>query len=374
MAAVAMILNHAGYRLLSAQDATQSGVSALVFFGSFAPAIFFFATGFGIGLSRSPEPRPFDGLGVFWKAALLIVADQFFFWSKGVVWGLDFFSFIAIATVVVSLLSRLRGAVSVCLSLAALLLLTRYGFAPLWSPSEHPIPALEWIWGVRGVTAVSYPLSPWMCFPLTGFACGVAYRGVNLTERWQRNLWLHRGGMLAIVCLAAALGLFLMDKSFFRWGTVSVSFFILALGVVTVLGLFSVLTVIYGHRIPNALALRGVASFAVIPLHYALLEVVVQLLPQPMSPLYFVFIVVCVICVTFVGASKFADFAATVASAPRQTLLFAWIVAAVFVLGVAIHSSTLSSGAPAAVVTLLAQLLIATLLGIRFPVSRKVLV
>ena len=373
IAALAMILNHAGYRLLSAQDATQSGVSALVFFGSFAPAIFFFATGFGIGLSRSAEPRPFDWVGVLWKAALLIVADQFFFWSKGVAWGLDFFSFIAIATLLVSLLSRLRGAVSVCLSLATLLLLTRYGLATVWSPHEQLSPILEWLLGARGVTAISYPLSPWMCFPLMGFACGVAYQGVDLSQRLQRNAWLQRGGLLATVCLVAALGLFLLNRSFFRWGTVSVSFFILAVGVVSAVGLFSVLTVIHGQRFSNALALRGVASFAVIPLHYALLEIVVQWLPQPTSPLNFVFVVASVICITFIGAAKFADLAAGVAASPKQALLFVCSVAAVLLLAFAIHAPAVSSAAPAAAVTLLAQLLVATLLGVRVPSLRKVL-
>ena len=99
MAAVLMIVNHAGYRLLSPQDALNSWVSPGVFLGSFAPAVFFFATGFGIGLSRSVLPARLDWTGLAWKAALLTVADQFFYWSKGVRLGLDFFSFIAIATV-----------------------------------------------------------------------------------------------------------------------------------------------------------------------------------------------------------------------------------------------------------------------------------
>ena len=367
MAAVAMIVNHAGYRLLSPQDATQSGVSALVFLGSFAPAIFFFATGFGIGLSHFAGPRPLDWMGVLWKAALLIVADQFFFWSRGIGLGLDFFSFIAIATVVVSLLSRLRGAVSVSLWLAALLLLTRYGLAPFWNLPEPPLPFLEWLMGAHGITSISYPLSPWMCFPLLGFACGAAYKGVDLTAPPQRNVWLQRGALLVIVCLAAALGAFLLNRSFLRWGTVSVSYFVLAVGVVTTAGMLSVMLVVYSQRVSGVLALRGVASFAVIPLHYALLEVVVQLLPQPSSPLFFVFIVVCVICTTLFGAAKFANCATAMARASKQTLLFGWLVAAVILFSVAIQFSAVRSAACAAAITLIAQLLIAVLLGMRVP-------
>ena len=51
IAAVLMILNHAGFRLLSGVDASSSISGAAVFLGGFAPVVFFFATGFGIALS-----------------------------------------------------------------------------------------------------------------------------------------------------------------------------------------------------------------------------------------------------------------------------------------------------------------------------------
>lgn len=367
MAAVLMIVNHAGYRLLSAQDALHSAVSPWVFLGSFAPAVFFFATGLGIGLSRSVEPRSFDWAGVLWKAALLIVADQFFFWGKGVGLGLDFFSFIAIATVCVSLLSRLRRAVSVCISLAALLLLTRYGFGPWWGAPQHYLPIFEWMLGVRGTAEISYPLSPWMLFPLLGFACGVAYQSVSLSLPVPRNTWLQRGAAVATLFFAIALVLLLLNRSFFRWGTVSISYLALAMAVVTTVGLLSMAAVMYGKRIPNALALRGVASFAVIPLHYAVLAAIVELLPQPLAPWPFLLVVACVICATFFGAAKFTEHAWRVASEAPQTLLFSLLVVGVFIFGLAIYFSLLSSWIPSALITLLAQLCIAVLLGMRLP-------
>ena len=139
IAAILMVVNHAGYRLLSSDDAVHSAVAPVVFLGSAAPAVFFFATGFGIGLSRSTPPRAFDWLGLLWKAALLIAADQFFYWSRGARFGFDFFSFIAIATITVSLLSRLRYAIEISVFLGAALLVLRYGLAPSLGATDHPI-------------------------------------------------------------------------------------------------------------------------------------------------------------------------------------------------------------------------------------------
>ena len=113
-AAALMIANHAGVRVLAPAHASAGRSGALVFLGSFAPVVFFFATGFGIAVSsRRAERAGAAWWSVLWKAALLVVADQFFFWRAGHAFGLDFFGFIALATVLVMAIAGLRRAVSV---------------------------------------------------------------------------------------------------------------------------------------------------------------------------------------------------------------------------------------------------------------------
>ncbi len=371
IAAVLMIVNHAGYRLLSADDAVHSGVAPAVFLGSVAPAVFFFATGFGIGLSRSSPPLAFDWFGVLWKAALLAVADQFFFWSRGASWGLDFFSFIAIATVTVSLIAQLRQAVGICISLSVFMLLLRYGLAPILGSAEHPMALAEWFLGVRTVSNVSYPLSPWMVFPLLGFVCGTFYKGVSLTSPIPRNDWFKRGGAIAAICLALALGMSLLNRGFFRWGTVSVAYLVLAVGVVAVAGLFSMALVINNGNASRALSLRGVASFAVIPLHYAMLELITRLLPQPMSTVAFAAVATCVIAASFYLSSRFASAASRLTTASHQHLLFSLLIGLLVALCAAVIFDSMRSWIPSALVTLLAQLAVAALLAMKPPLLRS---
>ena len=119
-AAILMVVNHAGLQWLSPHDAEASLSGALVFLGSLAPVVFFFVTGFGNALSAAGRPRPAPLRPLLVRAGLLVVADQFFAWTQGTAWVLDFFTFIALTAVIVGLLSRLERPVLACASELAL--------------------------------------------------------------------------------------------------------------------------------------------------------------------------------------------------------------------------------------------------------------
>ena len=68
---------------------------------------------------------------MLWKAALIAVADRFFFWRRGIAAGLDFFSSVAIATIVATLLASSRRSFAVCVVLIGLLLALRDGVGPI---------------------------------------------------------------------------------------------------------------------------------------------------------------------------------------------------------------------------------------------------
>src|SRR5580698_1983080 len=80
LAIVLMIVNHVGVSLVDSNQEQLRAVSALIFLGSFAPVLFFFTTGFGIGISR--RGAAWVGFGsTLLKAGLLVLADQFMFWK-----------------------------------------------------------------------------------------------------------------------------------------------------------------------------------------------------------------------------------------------------------------------------------------------------
>lgn len=365
VAALLMVVNHAGFALLSPADATESASAVAVFLGSFAPVVFFFATGFGIALSSGPTRRPLDAAGLLWKALLLVVADQFFFWKVGVVWGIDFFSFIALSTVLVTLVARLRRPVPVCAGLILLLLCLRYGLGPALRPRLHGAGVLDWVLGVTAIPHVSYPLSPWMVYPLLGFVLGRMYAPVDLRWPQPRNRWLIIGLALVIGTLGAAAWLAALNAGFFRWGTVSAAFFVLSFGILFAAGLLSMFLAMTHRVAAHALALRGVASFAVIPIHYTLLDACAAALSLPVGQGAFVVLVTFIAAFSFAVSSWFSTRVSSAFFAAYRRTLFMLLLG---VLGAATVGILLASPRETARIALLAlagQLMVAALLGFR---------
>jgi uncharacterized membrane protein len=269
-AAVLMIVNHAGLQWLSARDAQSSLSGALVFLGSLAPVVFFFVTGFGTALSAAARSRPAPLAPIFLRSGLLVVADQFFAWTHGTAWGLDFFSFIALTVLVVGLLSRLERPVLASAALAGALLVLRYVVGPALTRSLDLPPFLDWVVGVRGVEHVSYPLSPWLVYPLLGLVAGHWYAKSHRDALYSAP-WIAAIGMASMAMLAASLWLDAHGHELFRWGTVSSSFVLFSWAVLLALSIVSALLAERVPRVAACLALSGIASFALIPLHYALI-------------------------------------------------------------------------------------------------------
>lgn len=270
-AAIAMVLNHAGFALLP-KEAAVSGVSgALVFAGSFAPVLFFFATGFGLGLAgRKGAGHWPDTLS---KVGLLLLADQFLFWSRGDPFGLDFFGFIALSTLLVAGLATLRHAERwAWLALAAVLAL-RFVVGPLVKDTIAVPGVAAFVTGARPQDLISFPLGPWLAYPLAGFLAARHVAGA-------REGALARVPLQALL-MAAALGLGVAGAvmlagrggaTFFRWGAMGIGFFVLSIGVLAASGLLARAFAAWLPPLGEATALRGVAAFLVVPVHYALVK------------------------------------------------------------------------------------------------------
>jgi hypothetical protein len=264
-AAVLMVFNHVGFAVLSPEAATQGISGALVFLGSFAPVLFFFATGFGAGLGP-----PARWSAVLDKAMLLLLADFLLTWRlEHTTPRLDFFGFIAISMLAVRVVqSAPRPWFVACTAAAALLLLRYVWGAALDAPLEG-YGLVRWLLGVTPHDAVSYPGAPWLVYPLVGLALGVGWRargGQPRTLDW----WMLAAAAAVFAAVAGVMAL--RGASFHRWGGVAAAYF--ACSVVVVAG-FAALSALLVGRLPRAAAvwsLGGVAAFAVVPLHYAMVH------------------------------------------------------------------------------------------------------
>lgn len=264
-AALLMVFNHVGYVALNPQAAQHGASGAVVFLGSMAPVLFFFATGFGGGLAARPAPWR----SVADKVLLLVLADQFLGWTLGRPLGLDFFGFIAVSMVAARLVLATPRPVTVAAAGIVAVLLLRYGLGQSWEAPPGGYGVLEWGLGVTPHDAVSYPATPWLAYPLLGVALGVLYR--RHAGRITPSTWMLVAAVI-IVCAAGSAVLASRGSSFHRWGSVAAAFFALS---VAVLLCSATLSAVLTRRAPSvaaALSLGGVASFAVVPVHYAMVR------------------------------------------------------------------------------------------------------
>lgn len=271
LAAIFMVTNHAGYQWLGPVANGGGWAAFIVFVTSSAPALFFFASGVGAGMSGTPE-----GVGsVVRKVVLLLLADTFMNWGGGGWWGLDFFGFAAIATAVLALVRWSRRPVIVAGALLAVVVLVRFGFAPLLRDSMATNPVFAFTTGVGYVLGFSYPLCPWLAFPLAGYLLGRCAGGAGR---------LGEPGIAAVLAVVGFAVSFVMVRHgavAFRWGSVSLAYFVFAIGIVA-LGWLWAAGMAWRHAgWMDAMKLRGAASLLVVPLHFGALALVSRLVPPP---------------------------------------------------------------------------------------------
>jgi hypothetical protein len=365
LAAVLMIVNHGGYRLLGPEATSKGLLGALVFVGSFAPVLFFFATGFGVALSVNASGRAPDLRSTCVKAFLLLVADQLMFWRTGSWWGLNFLGFIGVSLLLVSVIARSRNAIIICCACIAGILLLRYGVAPKLADAAAPGGWSMWIAGVRGMRDMPYPPAPWLVYPLAGFVLGRLYAEVDLGMPVPRDRWV-KFGLVALTSLAAIAGaLAARGAPYFRWGTVSAGYFVLSLAGVIGAGLLSMYIAIASRRLAAALSLRGVASFAVIPLHYGLLELVAPGANEALDGWSFMMLIGVIVTACWLTSERFSRIVSTWTAGPHRAAS-AWALAALLLVAVVASLGLGADAAPLPMVAMVVgQLSVAGLLAVR---------
>ena len=364
LAAILMIFNHAGFELLTPDGAGKGTTGGIVFIGSFAPVLFFFATGFGVGLSATNAEKATSVLSALWKALLLVLADQVVYWANGKPFGLDFFSFIGIALVFVTLISKSQRPRELCLIIIVASITARYLIGPLAAGALPDFGTTEWLFGLHGLDGISYPFSPWMVYPLLGYVIGSRYLSFDFSEPFK----LRQALIVAVAALmaigAALYGLIAAHAVIFRWGTVSAAYFLASIMVLLTLALVSVIISTTNRTATGVLSLRGVSSFAIIPIHYGLLKLMDQFTPR-LSLGSFAVLTLILTVTSFLFASAFSRYTASWLASPKANrpdlILFTLLALAT---GIATGLPIALDG-PKTFAVISAQLCVAALLGLR---------
>ena len=226
-------------------------------------SLFFFGTGYAAGLS--PKQKCVDWRSVLKKVGWLILADQTLLWSGGIRLGMDFFGFIAVSVLVMAFLQGLRHSQIICIGAILFLLSVRYAARDLVESVINQEGVLVWATGVRGQDGWSYPLSPWLVAPLAGFLCARRSSEPKLKHR------ILITPIALMVGIALTTILHYRGFIFFRWGSVSVAYFVLATPIILVTFLFAEWITGRYSRIAARLSLRGASAFLVVPVHYGAL-------------------------------------------------------------------------------------------------------
>jgi len=358
LAAACMVFNHFAVVAPLGAAGDDPVVAAWSFVGSFAPVLFFAATGIGHGIQSLRGRRPATA-DVAARVLALFAADAALWIAPDRRVGMDFLGFIALSMVLLELLRSTPRSGAVALGAAAAVLAARFAVGPLLrsqvDPGQDQYSWLGFLLGIVGRPGFSYPPCPWLSFPLAGYALG----------RWlesRREDWPRRGrawawAALAVGAALAACAALMAARGavLFRWGTLSLAYVVagyaaLALGA----GLAAILP---GRTPPGSphpsdrLALGGLRSLAIVPIHYVLIHAFVASIGGYQGPVDYLVGASAVTALSFAASALIAPLSRAAARRPRVAGA-ALIVAAALGLW-ALAQGRLAGVAPRALVQLL---------------------
>ncbi len=339
LAAILMIVNHLGYKTLNPNQIDGSLSGNLVFIGSFAPVLFFFVTGVGYGIQSSQRKKASHWYITLNKVVVLVLADLLMQWSEGRWLGLDFLGFIGLESLVLEFIRNSRFPLTYCTVGFASVSLMRY----LLGPYIHSLGYDQQLWGVLGfilgtseTLGVSYPLSPWLAYPFAGYFIGVGathYKVFIETHRLQVV-----SGLLMLGILPALAGIIMSrhGTSFFRWGTVAFGFYVVSFAVIFS-GLAWSLAMCGSSGLKgcqNALSLRGIASLAVVPVHYFLIDLVVVIGVKQLGLFSFCILAIGVLTTSFLLARFVEDLSRIMRLLQKQRVVWFGLVVMFLLAGI----------------------------------------
>lgn len=292
LAGIAMVFNHAAAKWLSASELEHPFMAMAFLLGSYAPVLFFSATGLGAGIQAEVRRERGGGhsFGFGRKVVILLVADALM-WISPTHWlGNDFLGFIVLCMLVLEpLRASRRGWVWAAIGVGLVTGL-RYGLVPLVLAPPEPGATVGWLafaGGLASPPGFSYPPLPWLAYALFGFVVGVWTQRCG--DAVVRRRMVLAGGLLVIAAVGVTGLAIIVQRGghLVRWGSVNRSFYLSGfIGLALCCGLGLVIAT--RPRLSRALELRGLASLALVPVHYGVIALVSETVaPQTWSALVF---------------------------------------------------------------------------------------
>ncbi len=342
IAAGMMVTNHVSV-FLSSQYIESGFIKAVFFIGSFAPVMFFFITGVGAGIQSGQRKKVSRWSNVLNKVGILVLADLLMAWSHGAVWHLDFLGFIGLSILILEIVRNSNSPVIVsAIGLGAVSLL-RYLIGPIAHRFgyDQQIWGLSFLLGTEITPGVSYPLTPWLAYPFLGYLAGVAIdRFRSVIEKQRSKVMLGLIGA-AIVPGIIASYLALKGAVFFRWGTVSLGFYIISFTTISVCAALSLLLCsdLCPTFIPWLLSMKGISSLAVVPIHYFLIDAGHWLGLREIQPEVYYAVAIAILALSFFLAAWMDEAGNTVRKISQQkfvrnSLIGLLVTSAIIVLAV----------------------------------------
>jgi len=303
IAAVMMVMNHVGVRFLSPQYTEGGFTGAVLFIGSFAPVMFFFVTGVGAGIQSGQRKTASRWSNVLNKVGILVLADLLMAWSVGSRWQLDFLSFIGLSILILEFVRNAKAPVIASAAGLVGVSLLRYCIGPIAHKFgyDHQIWGLSFLLGTEITPGISYPLAPWLAYPFLGYLAGVAIdRFRTVIEKQRLNVAL---GLLAAATIPGIIAFYLAFKGaiFFRWGTMSLGFYIISFAAILVC--LAISLILSSHLcpplIPRLLSLKGISSLAVVPVHYFLIDIGSWLALREIRPAAYYPVAIAILALSF---------------------------------------------------------------------------
>lgn len=273
IAILMMVTNHFGYIFLSPVEQNSLFIAPLIFLGSFAPVVFYFVTGLGYGINYSKPIKRGYWFDVLFKALVLILVERATHLLDGKLVGMDFLSFIALILVILSIVRYYNFGFKTLLGIAAGLLGVRYFIGSVLLSEKEVSPVLAWLIGNTALKNFSYPITPWLVYPLLGYCLGKLIKQeklsfLKLITSYKTEIMLS--GLLIIILFFSIVWLkddFVLN----RWGRMSLDYFILS-------ALLLLLLVVLSPSLADKsysylISIEGLTSLIVVPVHYFLLKV-----------------------------------------------------------------------------------------------------
>jgi Heparan-alpha-glucosaminide N-acetyltransferase, catalytic len=363
LAAAMMVINHVAVRAVGTTDDWK--ISAFAFIGSFAPVFFFFLTGLGSGVQSVGRPAS-RGHGYILKVLVLFAADAMLWVSPGRFVGLDFFGFIGLSMLCLEWLRRVGRSGLLAATLTALIFTARFLVGShfthlLATPGTHWLGA---VLGKTGVPGVSYPLCPWLAYPFMGYTLGRLAGWRSDPASVSRPAIQALLGAVAGVTLGATVLLVAKGFVLFRWGTMSLAYFMASLT-----ALAASLALVLGAGSSRALrpflgwfGVSGVRSFAVVPLHYALIVACENMFGEVVDFGSYAWNATVVLVLSFAGSTLIPK-AAIALNSPTRTQTAWAVVSASFVVAFLLLVNDKLGGISGTTVRTITQLGLCILLG-----------